>query len=339
MSAAPRMVQWLAGTPWRALLRPFMQGRASIFLLHRIDAPLVGVRGHNLDYVNGALDALRASGARFVPLRTIVEAHLAGAPCEPDWVAVTMDDGFADQHQLCREAFIPQHCPVTCFPITGFLDGELWPWDDQLGYAFAHSPLQQATLDLGSGPWQLDLRTEDARLASLRRVRAACKRVSGATLFALVTAIAAALQVRVPQEAPPEHRAMSWDQARELEPLGVDFGIHTMTHRIVSQLDAAVVESELRGSWHRLQAELARPLKVVSWPTGLPGDFGVRDEQIAQRLGIQAGISTAGDYARVGTPQGEPAFTLARFGFSTSLSRVLQQGSWIERGKQLVRGG
>jgi peptidoglycan/xylan/chitin deacetylase (PgdA/CDA1 family) len=130
---------------------------------------------------------------------------------------------------------------------------------------------------------------------------------------------------------------MTWTQARELESSGIEFGIHTSTHRIVSRLDELSLQQELQTSWQRVQSELASPLPVVSWPTGLPGDYTPRDESIAVRLGIEAGVSSAGDYALVGGHDGPPAFTLARFGLPSSISRVLQQGSWIERGKQIVR--
>ena len=337
MSSPPRLLKWLSSPLWRSVMRPLMQGRATIFVLHRVHAPHSGVRGHSLEYIGRAVDALSTSGAQFVPLRQIVEAHTNGDPGNPNWVAITMDDGFADQYQMCSEVFVPRGCPATCFPVTDFLDGKLWPWDDRLGWAFEHSPLNSVELDWGQGVQRLELSSSAARLASLRIARSACKQLDGSQLFATVESIAATLQVQVPIQAPPQHVAMTWAQARELESSGIEFGIHTCTHRIVSRLDELTLKQELQSSWQRLQIELVRPLAVVSWPTGLPDDYTPRDERIAVRLGIEAGVSTAGDYALVGSHGNTPAFTLARFGLPGSISRVLQQGSWIERGKQLVR--
>lgn len=337
MSKPPRLAMWLASQPWRSVMRPIMKGRATIFVLHRVHAPQSGVRGHSLSYIGNAVDALRASGAEIVPLRLIVEAHTKAQPGNPNWVALTIDDGFADQYQMCREVLVPRGCPATCFPVTDFLDGKLWPWDDRLGWAFEHSPLQRVELNWGRGVQQLDLNSPSARLTSLRIARSACKQLPGYQLFDTVEALAAQLRVQIPAEAPPQHSAMTWTQARELESSGIEFGIHTSTHRIVSRLDELSLQQELQTSWQRVQSELASPLPVVSWPTGLPGDYTPRDESIAVRLGIEAGVSSAGDYALVGGHDGPPAFTLARFGLPSSISRVLQQGSWIERGKQIVR--
>lgn len=331
------LLRWLAGPLWRTAVRPLMQGRASIFVLHRIDAPQSGVRGHTLEFLGQAIDVLRDSGAQIVPLRQIVDAHLHRSECDPNWIAITMDDGFADQYTMCREVFAPRDCPVTCFPVVSFLDGTLWPWDDQLGWAFAQSPCVSVTLDINGVAHHCDLGTAIQRLAALRAVRRLFKRLDGQLLQESLDRVSRQLQVRIPTEAPPQHQPMTWDQARELESCGVDFGLHTLSHRIVSQLQEDVVRQELQQCWHRLQVELTRPLPVISWPTGLPGDFTARDEAVAHSLGIGAGVSTFGDYARIGNQRDGAGYTLARFGFPSSLSRVIQQGSWIERGKQLVR--
>jgi hypothetical protein len=87
-----------------------------------------------------------------------------------------------------------------------------------------------------------------------------------------------------------------------------------------------------------LQAELTAPLPVVSWPTGFASDYGPRDEQIARELGFTGACSTVGNYASLDLPAGGHGYSLARFALSGSLSRVVQQGSWVERGKQFVRG-
>ena len=332
------LLRWLASPRWRAALRPLMKGRATIFVLHRLDAPQSGVRGHVLEQLGQAVDLLRDSGACIVPLRQLVAMHRQDSPIKPDCVAITMDDGFADQYTMCKEVFAPRNCPVTCFPVVGFLDGVLWPWDDRLGWAFMQSPCEQVALALDGEVHQCDLRTPISRLAALRRVRNRFKRLNGDLLPDVLNSVATQLHVQIPAAAPAQHLPMTWDQARELEQLGMEFGLHTVSHRIVSQLRPEVVEQELSHCWSRLQGELTRPVPVVSWPTGLPGDFTERDERIAASLGIEAGVSTYGNYARLGRHAGAATYTLARFGLPMSLARVIQQGSWIERGKQLVSG-
>jgi peptidoglycan/xylan/chitin deacetylase (PgdA/CDA1 family) len=296
------------------------------------------VRGHSEHYLREALAALKHSGVQFVSLRDIVESRDGDQRHSTHRVAFTMDDGFADQIQICRSVFIPAQCPVTIFPITGFVDGQLWPWDDQLAWLIQQTPLNQATLTLHGQVRTVSLASPAARIDALRYLRHWCKQASGADVYETLQTFATTLQVPLPETPPAAYQPMTWAQARELQTQGVDFGIHTRSHRLIAQLSAEEVQDELQSCWARLQAELTNPLPVVSWPTGYASDYGPRDEQIARELGFTGGCSTVGDYARLDLPADSHGYTLARFALSGLLSRVVQQGTWVERGKQFVRG-
>ena len=122
----------LAGPVGRTVFRGVMKGRATIFTIHRLEDPSLGVQGHSLQQVRLAIEALRESGAKLTSIRSLLEQARSPGGVEPDSVAFTMDDGFADQGTFVRQVFAPLHCPVTIFAIVGFLDGVLWPWEDQL---------------------------------------------------------------------------------------------------------------------------------------------------------------------------------------------------------------
>ena len=338
MTALPLWLRSLTSASVRGLMRPLLRDRASIFVLHRQDNPAADVRGHTLPFLVEALNALRDSGAQFVSLRQIFEARRSGQRDTRHWVAFTMDDGFADQVQMCQSVFIPAQCPVTIFPITGFVDGQLWPWDDQLAWLIQQTALTQATLTLHGESRTVSLANLEQRITALRQLRAWCKHTSGADIYQSLQSFAVDLQVALPVDPPPAYSPMNWQQARELQTQGIDFGIHTRSHRIISQLSAEETRDELQSCWTRLQAELTHPLPVVSWPTGYVTDYGPRDAQIARELGFIGACSTAGDYARLDQPADGDGYTLARFAFSRTLSRLVQQGSWVERGKQFVRG-
>jgi peptidoglycan/xylan/chitin deacetylase (PgdA/CDA1 family) len=338
MSRTPAWLQLLTAAPLRQLMQPLVGRRASIFVLHRLDNPQAGVRGHSEHYLREAVAALKHSGAQFVSLRDIVESRDGDQRHSPHRVAFTMDDGFADQIQICSSVFIPAQCPVTIFPITGFVDGQLWPWDDQLAWLIHQTPLTLATLTLHGQTRTVSLNSPAQRLDALRQLRSWCKQAAGADVYDTLQAFTATLQVPLPVTPPAAYQPMTWAQARELQTQGVDFGIHTRSHRIIAQLSAEEVQDELQSCWARLQAELTNPLPVVSWPTGYASDYGPRDEQIARELGFTGACSSVGDYARLDLPADSHGYTLARFALSGSLSRVVQQGTWVERGKQFVRG-
>ena len=143
----------------RALVRPpvsrlwhrFLKEGVTIFLLHRFhdDHPR-----HDSESVTGlreTLESLRRDGYRILSLRAVVDQLLEGAPFPVPTVVFTIDDGYRDFLQLGADAFMDYDCPATVFLATGFLDGDLWLWWDQVDWILQAAPHQTVDWPLGSG--------------------------------------------------------------------------------------------------------------------------------------------------------------------------------------------
>lgn len=338
MSLFDLAIRGLSSRAARACFRPIMSNRASVFMLHRIEDKSAGVHGHTIEYVRSALTALKRSGAEFVSVGKLVEAFRGDGP-GANWVAVTIDDGFADQAQLAR-AIAESGCPVTVFLISGFLDGKLWPWDDQVTYLLSQSSPTRLDAEIGDRRVPLDLTSNAARHASIDALRKVLKLHPNEAIYSFLGALAAQLRVSLPAQAPPSFQPMKWEEARALEKIGVDFAPHSVTHRIFAQLGDAEAKSEIEESWSRLRQELSRPLPVFAWPTGGLEHFTARDMNAARQAGLSAAFATNSDYAHaVADPQRElDLYRLCRFSLPNRIRDVLQYGSWIEHGKQLIRG-
>jgi peptidoglycan/xylan/chitin deacetylase (PgdA/CDA1 family) len=330
------LVQTLAGPFGRRLFSGLMRDRASIFMLHRLDDRERGIYGHSAKFVRSALSALRASGAQFVPLRAMIDRWANGRTADPNWIAFTIDDGFADQAQLIRKAFLPMKCPVTVFLITGFLDGKLWPWDDQLAYAFGATRLAQVSLQLAGRQFELDLSSATHKGAAVEQLREVCKAMPNAQLYDQISAIASALAVQLPAEPPAAFKPMSWDEVRELEQAGVDFAPHSITHRIFSRLSPEQVRIEISTSWSRLRTELRNPAPIFAWPTGRHTDFDSKDIEIAKQEGLIASVATDDDYAHIGAHDPFGLYRIKRFSLPYDIPTVLRYGSWLERARQFL---
>jgi Polysaccharide deacetylase len=72
-----------------------------------------------------------------ISLSEAVCALTSRQPLPPHAVAITIDDGHRDFHQIAWPVFTAYGIPVTVYLVTGFLDGELWLWTDQVRYAFS----------------------------------------------------------------------------------------------------------------------------------------------------------------------------------------------------------
>ena len=340
MSALDLIVHALSRRVARPLFRPMMRRRATIFMLHRVTDTALGVSGHTLEFVQAAIRALRESGAQFVSVRQIIDACVNGTEPGDDWVAWTIDDGFADQAVMAREVFVAESCPATVFLISGLMDGQLWPWDDRLAYAFTRAQAARLEITLGGERCSLPLCSPQERSAALAHVRGRCKRIPNKDLYAIVDMVAHQMGVSLPDTPPPAYRPLTWDEARALESAGVEFAPHSITHRIFSQLSADEAREEIQHSWRRMQEELTHPVPLFAWPTGRRADYTSRDVELVREAGLEACASTEPDYTPLDLRSSavHGLCSLRRFPLPSRIRDVLQYGSWIERGKQLVRG-
>jgi len=90
---------------------------------------------------------------------------------------------------------------------------------------------------------------------------------------------------------PVDCRPMTWDQAREMEAAGLEFGSHGVHHRMLARLPQNEMEREIRESKTTLDRELRHPSILMSYPVG--GDRAYNDAVIAatRNAGFKLGCS------------------------------------------------
>jgi peptidoglycan/xylan/chitin deacetylase (PgdA/CDA1 family) len=75
-----------------------------------------------------------------------------------------------------------------------------------------------------------------------------------------------------PGERLPPHAGrpmLSWEEIREMEASGVDFGAHTLTHPELPSLSPREMEREILDSKRVIEDELSRPVTSFAYPFGL----------------------------------------------------------------------
>src|SRR5690349_17617482 len=323
------LVGALANRTCASWFRPRWEGRAAGVMVYRPYHPAPASTGHSAESIASSIAAIRAAGARIVSLRSLFESHASGGAPEPGSVAFTIDDGYADQAGLARQ-FLQNDCPVTIFLVSGFLDRKLWPWDQQLEYCVLKSPVD--AIELPGVPKKLRLRSDHERHAATDILQRHVKSLRWPQAQAKLADLWRLLNVSPPNEAPAGTEALTWNEARQLESEGVDFGPHSVTHRVASSLTDEESREEVQTSWKRLQDELRRPLPIYAWPTGRAADFSMRDQKIAQDLGLGGAVSTNIGYGNFSsaTSTNGAMFGVNRFAFSSDIETNVQYATAIE---------
>lgn len=300
------------------LAAPLGRTRATILVAHRFADAEAGTPGLDPAPVRTSLELLRRHKFNIVSLTDLVRQLRQGDPLPPRTVAFTVDDGYADFARVAAPLFAAYDCPVTVFVTTGFVDRALWNWWDKIEFVMRRTARRGFTLDVGGLPLRESWSSDEQRALVQARMTELLKVVPDEHKREAITALADALAVELPAEAPPAYAPLTWDDIRACERSGVSFGPHTVTHPILSRVGASCAEAEIRGSWERLRAEVSSPVPVFCYPSGTPGTFSERDRAIVRDAGLLGAVSSFPGYVRhhhYRAPDSPRLFEIPRFGY------------------------
>ncbi len=333
------LARFLTLPPFSALGEFLYRGQVTVFFMHRVAIPELGVHGHSLEFLREALQYLKKKNYTFLSLQDL---------CEPDShvklreikkaVAFTIDDGFFDQAEMAAKVFVENQCPVTIFLISGFIDNELWPWDDQVAYLFHSTAKSALDIEIGGEKVAYALQTDSDKRNATGDFQRRCKWLSPEDLQTSLDRLSIAAEIPIPAQPPEQYRPLTWDLARKLEPQGVSFGPHSCSHNIFSRLSPAQAEQEISQSIKRLSEELKHPLPVFAWPTGRKQDFNESNCRILGQHGMHAAFSTEpGNLHLDFLQQDNRRYSLKRMPLPDNMVDLIQYASWIEPFKDDLR--
>jgi peptidoglycan/xylan/chitin deacetylase (PgdA/CDA1 family) len=206
-------------------------------------------------YLTGAYTVLRLDEA--------VAALAQGRSLPPNAVAITFDDGYADNLGAART--LARHKATATFYLTaGCLHGGQPFWPAELRHLLRAVP-EPCVLRLSAGPLDLeiDLRTDAARAAAVKQLTRAFK------AHPIPVRESLREQLRALARAPDAPRTMlTWEEVREMHALGMTIGSHTMTHPNLPSAGLEAARDELVGSRRRLEDEIGAPVTMFSYPNG-----------------------------------------------------------------------
>lgn len=236
-------------------------------------------------------------------------------------LAITFDDGYADNAEVALPILQRQGLAATFFVATGFLDG---------GRMFNDTVIEclRATrvADIDLSEWGLgsrDLGTEAQRRQAIDALLPKVKYmplVEREQFLRRLLALAA-------EPLLPADLMMRSEQIVQLHQAGMEIGGHTVNHPILRVLSDADAEAEIVKGRERLQSLIGAPVEVFAYPNGKPGqDYDSRHVAIVRKLGFKAAVSTSPGVAEFGAHLHElPRFSPWDRAPSRWVARLLKQ--------------
>ena len=289
---------------WRAAMALASRGRLPILIFHRVlpkpDPLLPGEpSAEEFDALAGHI----ASRFRVLPLAQAARDLYAGT-LPPRALAITFDDGYANNLAVAAPILKRHGLPATVFVATGYLDGRCM-FNDAIIEAFrgtVNSELDLTPLRLGRHAVRNDGERRAAIDAVLRELKP----------------LAAEARDRVAQDVlqragvpGPKDLMLTRASVRALTPFGIEVGAHTVNHPILASTPRAMAWHEIRESKRELEEITGAPVRVFAYPNGRPQlDYASEHVRMVREAGFGFAVSTAPGVAnRSADPLQLPRFT------------------------------
>lgn len=231
-----------------------------------------------------------------LPLSEFAELQRAGS-LPRDAIALTFDDGYADNAEVAAPLLQKFGVPATIFlPVEWVERGEPYWWDELRRIVFEHD---ERSLTLGKRTFRLGDRRDDDGVWKHAAPPGTPRQVAFHRIWTELLPrnpdkrekAMAELRKQFVGAGPsgPLPRPMTRDQIRNLAAAGVEFGSHTLRHPNLTELSAAARKREILDSIPRCEALSG------SRPTSFAYPFGIFDEQceaLVRKAGFDCACST-----------------------------------------------
>jgi peptidoglycan/xylan/chitin deacetylase (PgdA/CDA1 family) len=218
-------------------------------------------------------------------------------------LAITFDDGYADNYCIALPILQRLGLPATFFIATGFLDGGCM-FNDVVIEAVRRATEPDLELDdLGLGHHPLG--SDESRTRTIDRILQTLKYFEPERRHKTALEIARRAGARVPTKL-----MMTSAQVRALHEAGMTVGAHTVTHPILAEVSDEQARDEMATSRAQLEKITGAPVRVFAYPNGRPiRDYRPQHAAMAREVGFEAAVSAAWGAAR----PGDDLFQIPRF--------------------------
>ena len=257
-------------------------------------------------------------------LDELVDRVRRGAKLPPRALAITFDDGYADNHRLAFPVLQRLGLPATVYLTSGSVNAGPPLWMSAVRALVLAAPAGDLAVP-GLPPVTLGPAAERGPIG--RALTRALVPLPAAERTERLAAAAAAC--RVDPARVLDGTMLGWDEVRELARAGWTIGAHTVTHVNVALAAPEEAEAEIARSRDAIAAAVGEPVMHFAYPNtgGAHRYFDGATAAMLGRLGFRSAVTSAPGLVRPGVSP----FALPRIGVSPRLAPVSELAATLVR--------
>ena len=214
-------------------------------------------------------------------------------------VMITFDDGYRDNYEVAFPILRSYGAAATFFLTTGFLDGGIVPWWDEVAWMIRKT--EEGALNLHGYHEHPIFLDEPDRCDAIHKVLMIYKSLRGEEADAFLDVVAN----ETGSGRCPEHMGnplwMTWDMVREMRQGGMSIGSHTVMHPVLARQTTARQDWEIGQSKRRIEEEIGESISALSYPIGKACSYNDITLNCLERHGYHWAFTYSGGYAKPGS--------------------------------------
>jgi peptidoglycan/xylan/chitin deacetylase (PgdA/CDA1 family) len=263
-----------------------------------------------------------------ISTRDLVNWLNGGKSLPPHAALITFDDGYLDNYTFAYPTLRKYNFPATIFLTTNHIENDVPFYWDLVAYCLYHTRRESIQLPDGTQQsWGNRLELDHASGKLIESLKA----LSENEKKGWVARLPDMLDISIPADF-FRKLMLSWDQVREMNRNGIEFGGHTMSHPILTRIPLEKAKEEIEGSKARVEQELGEKILGFAYPNGLLNDFNREIERRVVEAGYGAAFTLLNGPSRNVEVKREP-FAIRRIFISHkhSLPQFAALVSWVSR--------
>ena len=218
---------------------------------------------------------------------------------------VTFDDGYRDNYTHVFPILKKYRVPATIFLSVAHVEsGASFWWNETVYYL---KVLGKSTTEIKQFLRELKSVSNPERIA---RIKELSKKIIDKTILS-------------------ERQSLFWQEIEEMHKEGIEFGSHTLTHPILSQLTTdQELDFEIKESKRMIEEKLKTPVTAFSYPIGGRGAFNQKVKDKVKEAGYEFAVTYVHGVNRLRDPQLD-YFELSRVDMDKeNLSKIKSKLAW-----------
>ena len=210
---------------------------------------------------------------------------------EKPHIAITFDDGFANNFYFAYPLLKKYHIPATFFIVTGFVGSHEYLWPDIVNCAFEATAVRRLEIEIDGEVLLFDLTTVKQRVDACKSVKQKLREAEHRQIASKVRELCKHLKVTKDEIMPNHCRILTWQHIEQMDPSLIDIGSHTVSHCILDRISVDEARQELINSKKTIEERLQKEVRHFCYPNG---NFNSEIIELVKKAGYQSACTTIG---------------------------------------------